>query len=148
MKSTHSEDLECLKSIRGCFDSRRIFCVEYEFTGKEIIERRGGRIKKQINISDIVETAVSFGQPNSLIVKTNNTTMKIQILPSLKGVIDQKWTEIYSKMTESERQRFEDVQREVTSRIKRTTVIASVILVLLVFALICFFGALKKAHSH
>jgi hypothetical protein len=74
--------------------------------------------------------------------------MKIQILPSLKGVIDQKWTEIYSKMTESERQRFEDVQREVTSRIKRTTVIASVILALLVFALICFFGALKKAHSH
>jgi hypothetical protein len=148
MKSTHSEDLECLRSIRGRFGSRRIFCVEYEFTGQEIIERHGGRIKKQINISDIVETAVSFGQPNSLIVKTNNTTMKIQILPSLKGVIDQKWTEIYSKMTESERQRFEDVKREVTTRIKRTTVIASVILALLVFALICFLGALKKAHSH
>src|ERR1700679_352598 len=34
--------------------------VEYEFTGDEIIERRAGRIKKQLRITDIVETKVKI----------------------------------------------------------------------------------------
>jgi hypothetical protein len=146
MKPTHSEDLECLRRIRGCFGSRRIFCVEYEFTGEQIIERRGGRIKKEINISDVIETKVKFGRPNQMIVTTPGTTMKIQVIPSLNKAVQRVWAEESSKMTESERQRFEDAKAELVSRVKRMNVIGAIILLFTVFVIFCFFAWLKKAH--
>ncbi|MGD1088478.1 MAG: hypothetical protein ABR955_07100 [Verrucomicrobiota bacterium] len=87
MKATHSEDLEFLRTIRGCFGSRHMmWSVEYEFTGEELIERRGGRIKNQMRITDIIETRVLFGR-NQMKLKTNNSKMTIQIVPPLNEVI-------------------------------------------------------------
>jgi hypothetical protein len=145
MKSTHSEDLEFLRNIRGCFPSSKsqrqsewfliflfgvffplfsIFvffawwpivlnkdhliilayafgtfilgmdlwkmrAVEYEFTGDEIIERRAGHTKKRIRIADIIETKIKIS-PHQLMIKTSDSKMAIQIVPSLKEVIQKK----------------------------------------------------------
>jgi hypothetical protein len=63
--------------------------VEYEFTGDEIIARHAGRIKNQIRIADIIETKVKIS-PHQLMIKTSDSKMTIQIVPSLKEVIQKK----------------------------------------------------------
>jgi len=66
VKSIHSKDLEFLRKIRGGFTSMTMWPIKYEFTGEEIIERRGKRIKNQIRISDVI--------------KTNNSEINIRII--------------------------------------------------------------------
>jgi len=145
MKATHLEDLEFLKSIRGCFGSRRMWSVEYEFTGEEVIERRGGRIKNQIRISDIVETKVRHGF-NQMILKTNSSQMIVQITPSLNEVIMKHAAEINAKKSESERQHFEEVSRQTISRFKRANLIGAIVSILIMVALAFFLVWLKQRH--
>jgi Pyruvate/2-oxoacid:ferredoxin oxidoreductase gamma subunit len=120
-------------------------CVEYEFTGEEIIERRGGHIKNQMRISDIIETKTKISPPQ-LILKTNNSRMTVQILPSLNEVIKKESAEIMANKSESERQQFEEVKKETISRLKRVNVIGSVILILVMIALVLLIGWLKRRH--
>jgi hypothetical protein len=51
-------------------------------------------------------------------------------------------------MSESERQRFEDVKQELSSQFKRINLIAGIVLLLLVFVVICLFSVFKKMHPH
>ena len=145
MKATHSEDLEFLKSIRGCFGSRRMWSVEYEFTGEEVIERRGGHIKNQIRISDIVETQVLLGF-NQMILKTNSSQMRVQIIPSLNEVIMKHAAEFNAKLSESERQHFEEVSRQTISRFKRDNLIGGIFVTLVMVALAFCLVWLKQKH--
>ena len=143
MKSAHSEDLEFLRKIRGCFGSRRMWSVEYEFTGEEIIERRSGRVKNQIHISDIVGTEVKISS-HQLILKTNNSKMTVQILPSLNEVIQNKGAEVMANKSEAERQHFEEVKWKTISRLKRANLIAAIILFWLMLAFAIFIGWFKQ----
>lgn len=148
MKSTHSEDLEFLKSIRGCFGSRRMWSVEHEFTGEDIIERRGGRVKKQIGISDIVEMQVRLVS-HQMILRTNSSEMKITIIPSLNEVIMKRAAEINAKRSESERQRYEEMSRQISSRFKRANLIATIVFLLITVVLFFFVLWLNKHYfSH
>lgn len=133
MKATHSEDLEFLKSIRGCFGSRRMWSVEYEFTGREIIERRGGRIKNQISISDIIETEVPFGK-KLMILKTNNSKLKIQIIPSLNEAIQKEAARELATKSEGDRQRFEEVNNRIMTRRKWAALIGAIASILATIA--------------
>ena len=129
MKSTHSEDLQFLKNIRGCFGSRRMWSVEYEFTGKEIIERRGRRIKNQISISDIIETEAPLGK-KLMILKTNNSTLKIQIIPSLNEAIQNETARELATKSEGERQRFEEIKSQIIKRYKWAALIGAIVSIL------------------
>jgi hypothetical protein len=139
------EDLEFLRKIRGCFGSRRIWCIEYEFTGEEVIERRGGRVKNQIRISDIIETKVKIS-PHQLILKTSNSKMTVQILPSLNEVIKKKGAEEMASKSDAERQHFEKVKQEMESRIKRTNIIVGIILLWLGIIFAVLIGWLFRKH--
>ena len=133
MKSTHSEDLEFLKNIRGCFGSRRMWSVEYEFTGKEIIERRGGRIKNQVSISDVIETEAPLGK-KLMILKTNNSKLKIRIIPSLNEAIQKEAARELATKSEGERQRFEEVKNQIITRHKWAVVIGAIASILVTIA--------------
>jgi hypothetical protein len=146
MKATRSEDLEFLREIRGCFGSRRMmWSVEYEFTGEEIIERRGGRIKNQIRISDITDTKVKIS-PHQLMLKTKNSKMTVQITPSLNEVIQIEASKINATKSKAERQHFEKVKQETMSRFKRVNIIGAVIIVLFGFVIALFVGWLKQKY--
>jgi hypothetical protein len=123
----------------------RMRAVEYEFTGEEIIERRGGRIKNQIRISDIIETKVKIS-PHQLTLKTNNSKMVVQIIPSLNEAIQKEAAKIEATKTETDRQHFEKVKQETISRFKRANIIGAVILVLIMFALALLVGWLRRKH--
>jgi len=129
MKSTHSEDLEFLKNIRGCFGSRRMWSVEYEFTGKEIIERRGGRIKRQISISDIIETEAPLGK-KLMILKTNHSKLKIRIIPSLSEAMQKEAARELATKSEGERQRFEEIKSQIIKRHKWAALIGAIVSIL------------------
>jgi hypothetical protein len=129
MKSTHSEDLEFLKNIRGCFGSRRMWSVEYEFTGKEIIERRGGRIKRQISISDIIETEAPLGK-KLMILKTNHSKLKIRIIPSLSEAMQKEAARELATKSEGERQRFEEIKSQIIKRYKWAALIGAIVSIL------------------
>jgi hypothetical protein len=131
------EDIEFLNGIRGCFGSRRMWCVEYEFTGEEIIERRGGREKKRIKISDIVESKIPLGSKR-MILKTNSTEMRVQIFPALNEVIKKRAAEFISRLSESERQKFEATSRQISRRYKRALLIGGIIYILIMFAFAFF----------
>jgi hypothetical protein len=120
--------------------------VEYEFTGDEIIERRAGRIKNQIRIADIVETKVKIS-PHQLIIKTSSSKMTVQIVPSLNEVIQKKATEMMATKSETERQNFEKVKLETSSRLKRANIIGAVVLMLFAFALLFLLGWLKQRNK-
>jgi preprotein translocase subunit SecF len=110
-----------------------IRAVEYEFTGEEIIERRAGKIKNQIRISDIVEMKVKIS-PHQLIVKTNNSKMIVRIPPSLNEVIQKKGKEMMAQKSEAEQQHFEKVKQETSLRLKRASVIGFIIFILVMLA--------------
>jgi hypothetical protein len=103
--------------------------VEYEFMGDEIIEKRGGQVRNRVRIYDIVEVRVKF-RPRQLIVKTNHSQMSISLVPSLNEIIRQKHTEVLAKQSESERQRYEEVKREMTSRRKWANIIGAIVSIL------------------
>ena len=145
MKATHSEDLEFLRKIRGCFGSRQMWLVEYEFTGEEIIERHGGRIKNQIRISDIIETDISFAS-KELKLKTNSSKMNIQVLPSLNKVIMKEAEEANAKMSEGERQHFEEVKRKIVLRFKLMNLIGAVIVCMAMIGLVLLIAWLMRKH--
>jgi hypothetical protein len=133
MKSTHSENLQFLKNIRGCFGSRRMWSVEYEFTGKEIIERRGGRKKNQISISDIIETEAPLGK-KLMILKTNNSKIKIQIIPSLNEAIQNEAARELATKSEGERRRFEEVKNQIIKRRKWAALIGAIVSIFVAIA--------------
>jgi len=143
MKPSHSEDLEFLRSIRGRFGSRRMWAVEYEFTGEEIFERRGGRIRKQIRISDIIEIRVPVGR-KQMILKTDDSKVTVQIPPSLNEVLQKKSSEMMANMSGAERQHFEEVKQKTISRFKRANLLAGAILVLAMFAIAVLIGWLRQ----
>ena len=145
MKSTHSEDLEFLKNIRGCFGSRRMWSVEYEFTGKEIIERRGGRIKNQISISDIIETEAPLGQ-KLMILKTNNSKLKIQIIPSLLEAIKKEEARELATKSEGERQRYEEVKNRIIRRHKWAALIGAIASILVTIVGSLLFRWFQQKH--
>lgn len=99
--------------------------VEYEFTGDEIIERRAGRIRHRIQISDVIEAQVKIS-PQRFIVKTNNFKMVVRIFPSLNEVIQKKGAELLSKQSGSERQRYEEVKQQMSSRVKWVKIIGAI----------------------
>jgi len=119
--------------------------VEYEFTGEEIIERRGGRIKNQIGISDITETKVKIS-PHQLMLKTKNSKMTVQITPSLNEVVQIEASKINATKSKAERQHFEKVKQETMSRFKRVNIIGAVIIVLFGFVIALFVGWLKQKY--
>src|SRR6267142_5048313 len=135
MKSTHSEDLEFLRKIRGSFASIGIWPIKYEFTDEEIIERRGKRIKNQIRISDVIETKVLIN-PHRMIIRTNNSEMTVRVIPSLNAVIQNEAARVAATKSEAERQHFEEVKQQTISRVKRANLIVGVISILLIFVLI------------
>src|SRR5277367_6117720 len=118
MKSTHLEDLEFLRKIRGGFASIAIWPIKYEFTGEEIIERRGKHIKNQIRISDVIEIKVLM-KPHRMIIKTNNSKMIVRIISSLNAVIQNEAARVAATKSEAERQHFEEVKQQTISRLKR-----------------------------
>ncbi len=133
MNAAHSENLEFLKRIRGCFGSPRMWSSEYVFTGEAVIERRGERIKNQIRISDIVESSARLGS-NQMVLKTNNSKMIIQIVPSLSEVITKLAAEFNANKTESERQHLEQEARQKVLRYKRLRLIGMILNVLITLA--------------
>jgi hypothetical protein len=86
----------------------RMSAVEYEFTGDEIIEKRKGRIRNRLFISNILEASVIVNQSKiqNLILKTSNSgiNIQIQIVPSLAEVIQKETANmIYTIPTKIER---------------------------------------------
>lgn len=136
MNAAHSENLEFLKRIRGCFGSHRMWSAEYVFTGEAVIERRGERIRSQIRISDIVETSVrlGFSRFNQMILKTNNSKMIIPIIPSLNEVILKLAAEFNTDKSESDRQHLEEMSRQTISRFKRVSPIGMIATILFTLA--------------
>jgi len=110
--------------------------VEYEFTGDEIIERRGGRTRNRMRISDIIETKVEFS-PHYHQLKLNSISSKmtIHIFPDLNAVIQKETAEMMTKASESEQQHLEQVKQEMIARQKRINKIGAIIIVPAVFAI-------------
>ena len=134
MKSTHEKNLECLRGIRGCFGSRRLWCIEYEFTGEEIIERRSGRIKMQLRIFDIIETKAILSPPQ-LVLSTPAARMKVQMSPELYAVIQREFEKDRANMTDADRLQHEKVKADMVSRVKWMRFIGAVVVVVLVIAM-------------
>jgi uncharacterized membrane protein len=146
MESKLQENLEFLRKIRGYFGSRRtMWSVEYEFTGEEIIERRGGRIKNRILINDIVEVRMFLGRYQT-ILKANNSKMKVQMIPSLNQVILKQAKEINARKSEAELRQMEEASQETISRFKRANIIGIILLILFMFALALFVEWLMRKH--
>ena len=118
-----------------------MWSVEYEFTGREIIERRGGRLKNQISISDIIETEVPFGK-KLMILKTNNAKLKIQIIPSLNEAIQKEAAKELATKSEDERQRFEEVKNQIIKQHKWAVLIGAIVSVLVAIAASLLLGRL------
>ena len=117
--------------------------LEYEFTGDEIIERRAGDVKNRMLIADVNEARVRIS-PHQLILKASNSKMIIRIFPSLNEVIQKKGAEMQAKLSEAERQRYEEAKRQMTSRAKWANIIgaiASVIAAILTALAIRWFTA-------
>ena len=110
-----------------------MWSVEYEFTGKEIIERRGGRIKNQVSISDVIETEAPLGK-KLMILKTNNSKLKIRIIPSLNEAIQKEAARELATKSEGERQRFEEVKNQIITRHKWAVVIGAIASILVTIA--------------
>ena len=103
--------------------------LEYEFAGDEIIERRAGRIRKRIRISDVVDINNKIS-PRQMILKTDDSKMTVRIFHSLNEVIQKKWAELMAKQSEAERQRYEEAGRQMTSRVKWANMIGAIASVL------------------
>lgn len=108
--------------------------LTYEFNGIEIIEMRGGRVRNTMAISNIIETDVNIS-PNQLILKSSNSRMTVRILPSLNEVIQKKGAEMMAKQSLEERERYDQVQQQMISRLKWTNWIG-IIAIVLVMSLI------------
>jgi hypothetical protein len=103
--------------------------LEYEFTGDEIIELRAGRIRNRLRISDVLEIKVNIS-PHQMILNTSNLKMTVRIFPSLNEAIQKKGAELAAKQREAERQRYEEVKREMTSLVKWANIIGAIASVL------------------
>jgi hypothetical protein len=103
--------------------------LEYEFTGDEIIELRAGRIRNRLHISDVLEIKVNISS-HQMILKTSNLKMTVRIFSSLNEAIQKKGAELAAKQSEAERQRYEEVKREMTSRVKWANIIGAIASVL------------------
>jgi hypothetical protein len=66
--------------------------------------------------------------------------MTLQIVPSLKDFIQKKGSETMATKSEAERQHFEKVKQETSSRLKRANIIGAVVLVLFGFAVLFLLG--------
>lgn len=119
--------------------------VEYEFTGEEIVEKRGGKIKSQIRISEIIETEVPIGM-SRMILKTNNSKMAVQIVPSLNEVIQKKATETMTAKSEAEQKCFAEIKRETLTRFKRVNLIFGIIFLLVIVALSLLIAWFSRKH--
>jgi hypothetical protein len=108
--------------------------LEYELTGDEIIERRGGRIKNQMRIADIIEIKIKIS-PYQLIIKTSSSKMTVQMIPSLNEAILKQATEMNAKRTDAERRQMEEDGQKRISRFKRANIIGLIVFLLLMFAI-------------
>jgi hypothetical protein len=78
--------------------------LEYQFTGEEIIEQRGGKIKNRIQIRDIIDVKIVI-RPYKIILKTSNSKMEIQIVPSLNEALLKEANKMNARQSEEEQQR-------------------------------------------
>jgi hypothetical protein len=117
--------------------------LEYEFTGDEIIERRAGRVRNQIQISRIVNADVKILE-HILTLETENSKMTIRILAPLNEVIQRNWAKLLATKSDAERQDVEKVNREMISRLKRANLIAVLALIALMLAIGLLVAWLEK----
>src|SRR5580698_2004691 len=80
--------------------------LEYEFTGDEIIERRAGRVRNRVQISNIVNADVNILE-HILTLETQNSKMIVHIFYSLNEAIQKNWAAALAKKSESEREQYE-----------------------------------------
>jgi hypothetical protein len=130
-------------SLWGGFVLFRDRDLEYEFTGDEIIERRAGRKRNQIIISDVMDMQVEMS-PFKMILKTGSSKVAILIFPALNEVIQKKGAESMAKQSEAERKHYEEVKQQLTKRLKWLNVIVSLVIVLAGFAVFLLIVWLKS----
>jgi len=129
-----------LGSFMGGIDLWRKRAVEIEFTGEEIIERRGGQIRNRMFISNIIETRV-LPFSHRLVLKTNNSKMDILIFPSLNEVIQKK---VVVEMSDEERKRNEKIAQQMKMRHNLAVLIYVVVLMGGAMVIGCLMGHFKK----
>ena len=114
--------------------------VAYEFNGTDIIETRAGREKNRIAIADITETGVQKS-PHQLILKSANSKMVIQMVPSLEEAIEKKEAETGESV--AGQKSFQKTKQPVKVWYKRVGTIVLILAGLLFGILI---GLLRKKH--
>jgi len=103
--------------------------LEYEFTGDEIIEKRAGRERNRIIISDIIEVQVKMS-PFEMVLKTGSSKMAVHVFPSLNEVIQKRAAESMAKQGEEERKRYDKMNQQLARRMKWVNVTVLLVIVL------------------